>query len=124
VRQRIGRESTTNEAIKIMNRLDSPTLHIEASVGRTGGRLSQAKEFAKELLGLNDRNYLDVNSLQITGEIDEVPTVIDLIEDRLIAVVPVESGQRRTLPYPNRRTSLREAWQEQLSELRAYGVTS
>lgn len=120
----IRKGSSTNEAIKVMNKLYSPTLNIEASVGRIGGALHHAKEFAKELLALGDNDQVDIKSLQITGEIDEEPAFIDLIEDRIIAEVPVEQSERRTLPYPNRKISLRQAWAEQLSELKEYGVTS
>lgn len=116
--------SSTNEAIEILNRLNAPTLRIEASAGRTDGVLTRAKEFVRDLIARDERNEIDVHTLQITGEIESEPAFIDLIEDKLIAEVSVEANERRTLPYPNRRSSLRVAWNELLNELRAYGVTS
>lgn len=120
----VAGNDSTNEAIRIVNRLNSPTLRIEASVGRMNGKLAHTKEFIKELFAMDADNEIDVKTLQITGEIDEEPTFVDLIEDKIVAEVSVEPGSRRTLPYLNRKASLRAAWAEKLPELRHYGVTS
>jgi hypothetical protein len=123
-RRYVNEGKSTNEAIGILNRLNAPSLRIEASVGRTDGKLAQTMAFVKELLSLGEKDEIDVHTMQVSGEIDDEPTFVDLIEDKISIEVSVEPSDRRTLPYVNRRISLRQAWKTVLPELKNYGVVN
>lgn len=115
--------ASTSSVIDMINYFSAPSAHISISMGhqRQGSlRVPSIHEFVQFMRGLSGNPDGELRSLKISGSEGETEPqeVVDLIEDRMVATATVEPDSDRRVPYGERQTKIRQAWEDNLVQLR------
>jgi len=112
--------SAVGPILNARDALLAPSAKFIFAAGRGGESLPRriVTDTVRDFLTMRAEDEKSVKSIKVVGaEEDEEPVLLDLITERLRTSDELEPSRERTLPYEQRRASLRRAWNQHRSEL-------
>jgi len=113
------RQPSVNSMISMSQFHQAPHIDVRLKMGRRKGGLEGVLETAKRLLKITEAEDKIVEKMKITGvHGDEDPIILDLLNHRMREQVDVSAeGPRRTIPFTERQTAVRRAWDKRQHEI-------
>jgi hypothetical protein len=113
------RQPSVNSMISISEFHQAPHIDVRLKMGRRRGSLERVTDTVKRLLKITESDDKVIEKMQITGRHgEEDAAILDLLEHRMREHIELSvTGPRRTIPFTERRTALRQAWDKRQNEI-------
>jgi hypothetical protein len=119
-----GRGESTKKVLELTRFFQAPTIQLDLSIGKEETTLDKVLAFVRELSGTQDTPFSEVKKIVVIGSDaadDSQEEIINVIEDRLVLLRPVELKDGRVTD-PARHGAVYDAWQverDRISEIYA-----
>jgi Family of unknown function (DUF6731) len=115
-----SRNRSAAAMFEFLRTFDAPTASITVAIDKETHTLDRVANFVTEALQWNQDGRAEVKKLLVVGSEDEADerTAIDLFEDRIVEIIPVELEPGQRIRDNERYNAVRTAWNRQRAALR------